>query len=365
MKELAREPLYSDVDVTTRVGGFNAAAPITVASMGSTEIANKHGLAISEGAARCGIPLGIGENVATVWGYAKRVKQNQPCFKERVLTYFESAPVGVGGVVIQQSVEDAYDELWNRVYSDPDFTEHLAKGRLGFEVKLGQGAKPGLGGEIMVERTLALKLKQKFYFPDDPEKIVRPMYERHSAPGTYDREILRSMLRLLKNNYPRARLWVKMGPFRDLGEAIVIGADEGVDAIVVDGKEGGTGMSPMIALKDLGYPTLVCLAEIRRAKRGAASLNAIVSGRLYDGGHIVKSLALGASAVAMGRPFIIAAQAGSAQGVFNFVEAVKAEVQMLTSALGKYALRELGEEDVMAADQEVANMLQIACVYAA
>jgi len=35
-----------------------------------------------------------------------------------------------------------------------------------------------------------------------------------------------------------------------------------------------------------------------------------------------------------------------ADGIVNFVEAVKTEAQMLTSALGKYILRRLSKEDV-------------------
>ena len=154
MEELMREPLFTDVKTSVRVGGFTASMPVVMASMGSTDVFNKVSLESARAAAKAGIPMGVGENVATVWGYGRRVKPSQPCFKERVMTYLGSCEEGFGGVVIQQSVEDAYDELWNRVYSDPDIEPYIAEGRVGFEIKLGQGAKPGLGGETFVGLSL-------------------------------------------------------------------------------------------------------------------------------------------------------------------------------------------------------------------
>lgn len=364
MEELAREPLYSDVDTSAEVGDFRTLLPITVASMGSTDVVNRLGLLLAEGAAKAGLIMGLGENVATVWGYDRRIDHRQPCFKERALTYLANLPAGMGGLLVQQSVEDAYDELWNRVYSDPELTPYVEKGLLGFEVKLGQGAKPGLGGEIQVNRDHALRLKQKFYFPVDPEVVVQDEYGRYSAPGTYTPEILRSMIRLIRNNYPRVRLWLKLGPYRDLDEVVDIAVREGVDAMVLDGKEGGTGMAPGICMRDLGLPTLSCLGHIRKWRGSGIRMPAILSGRLHDGGDVVKALCLGASATAIGRPFVIAAQVGGSTGVLRYVEAVQKQVQLLISALGKYRLTDLAIEDIGALVRDVAAMLQVQFVYA-
>lgn len=363
MTELLREPLYIDVDTEAIVGGFKLRLPLTIGSMGSTDVANRVGIELSEGAARAGIVLGIGENVATMRGYDKRRDPTQPCFKERLFAYLENVEDGYGGVVIQQSIEDAYDELWNKVYSDVDVEPYLEEGLIGFEIKVGQGAKPGLGGEVKIPRELALKLKDKYYIPEDPEKVVKDMYERHSAPGTFTESILSSMIKLIKNNYPKAKVWIKSGPYRDLEKVVEVSAKAGADAVIIDGKEGGTGMSPIVALKDLGYPTIVCLKKIMKLKEKGVKTSLILSGRLYNGGHIVKALALGADAVSMGRPFIVAVQTAGADGIVNFVEALKVEVQMLTSALDKYSIKDLSKEDVGALDPEIARSFGIEYVY--
>ena len=78
---------------------------------------------------------------------------------------------------------------------------------------------------------------------------------------------------------------------------------------------------------------------------------------------MVKSLALGASSTYMALPFLIAALARSEKGVENYIESLKVEMQMLTSALGKYDVGEISLEDVASLDKDVAAMLGIPCVY--
>jgi len=364
MTELQREPLYSDVVLEAAIGGFRSRLPVTMASMGSTEVAHAASAQLGKGAAEAGIPMGLGENIATVWGYAKRTKASMPTFKQRLFAYLDALDGTYGGVVVQQSVEDAYDELWNKVYTDPDIEPHVRKGHVAFEVKLGQGAKPGLGGETKVSRDQAKSLKGKYYFPEDPEAVARDRYERHSAPGTYTEEILRAQLRSLRNNFPRAKIWVKSGPFRDLLALFRVAAQERIDAVLVDGKEGGTGMSPVIALKDLGLPTLACLKRIYDARVEGHLTPYVLSGRLHDGGHVVKALALGATACSLGRPFIVASGVAGAKGITNYLEATEIEMRMLISSVGKYTTRDLSLEDVGSLDRHVADALNIPYVYA-
>jgi len=363
MEELMREPLFTDVDTSCKFGGFNSSLPVAVASMGSTPVYNKVSLDVAKASAEAGIPMGVGENVATVWGYSERVKPSQPCFKERVMTYLENlGDNGKGGVFIQQNVEDAYDELWNRVYSDPDITPYIDKGLVGFEIKLGQGAKPGLGGETFVERSLAIKLADKYVFDADPRTVQKELYERHSAPGTYTPEILRSMIRIMRNNYPRARIWVKMGPYRELEDVARLCSEEKVDAFWIDGKEGGTGLSPVTALKDLGLPLLAVLGKIMKLSR-ETTIDYVASGRLVDGADVVKVLCFGARAAGLGRPFVVTAYAAGAEGVKKYLETIKMEVQLLTSAVGKYSVESLGPEDIRATGRDVAEALGIKSIY--
>ncbi|ADN49757.1 glutamate synthase-related protein [Vulcanisaeta distributa] len=363
MAELLREPTFMDVNLEGSLGGFKVSMPIVVGSMGSTSIASKFSLEIARAAAKAGIVMGIGENVATVRGYSRRYTRGHPSFKERLMAYLTNVDK-YGGVVIQQNVEDAYDELWNKVYSDKDVEPYIEEGLIGFEIKMGQGAKPGLGGVIKIPREEAIRLKAKYHFEIDPEKVKDKFITRYSVPGTYTEDILRGMIRFMKTAYPRARIWIKLGPYRDVDRVISIAHEEGAHAVVIDGKEGGTGMAPSVAMKDLGYPTIVALKKIHDARKlGIMDTSLLLAGRLYNGSHVVKAVALGASGAYMARPFLIAAMVKGEKGVLNYIEAVKEEMQMLVSALGKYDIREVNTEDVAAIDRGIAEMFGIPYVY--
>ena len=76
---------------------------------------------------------------------------------------------------------------------------------------------------------------------------------------------------------------------------------------------------------------------------------------------MVKSLALGVSSIYTAWLFLIAA--GGEEGVENYIELLKVEIQMLMSALGKYDVGEISSEDVASLDKDVAAMLGILYVY--
>jgi isopentenyl diphosphate isomerase/L-lactate dehydrogenase-like FMN-dependent dehydrogenase len=109
---------------------------------------------------------------------------------------------------------------------------------------------------------------------------------------------------------------------------------------------------------------------------------------------MVKALALGADAIAMGRPFLISSYAywfaehiierelyrrnllmrlisgffspnGKSESfVLNFIESVATECKILTSAVGKYDVRELAKEDLGALNRKVAEMFAVEYIYA-
>jgi len=68
-------------------------------------------------------------------------------------------------------------------------------------------------------------------------------------------------------------------------------------------------MSPTLAMQDLGLPLISCIVHLRRAMKKGINFDVVLSGRLYNGSHLVKTLALGASGIAMGRPFLISCYA--------------------------------------------------------
>jgi isopentenyl diphosphate isomerase/L-lactate dehydrogenase-like FMN-dependent dehydrogenase len=347
--ELGREPVYRDVDLDTLVGGFRSTLPLYVSAFGSTEAASVNlGLSVSRQAGRLGIPMVVGENVMPVNGYGRiEEAQAERSLLPRITAYAEHALDGCGGVVVQQSTEDADAEVWNLVYSDPNVQPLLESGRLAFELKVGQGAKPGLGGMTVLDAVTATRLADAFTI-DPVFGVGCTAVLRSSSPGTFTDEILRNQVRLMRNNFPRARTWVKLPPARDVREAAFVAWEAGADAVTVDGAEGGTGWAPVAFLQDVGLPLGECL---RRIGRHSSCL--LASGRMWEGVRVAKCLALGATAVGLGRAALIAADTDAEDGLINLVECLSLELQMLTSALGKYHVGLLEPEDVWSGAETV------------
>lgn len=337
--ELAREPVYQDVELDTLVGGFQSTLPLYLSAFGSTQAASVDlGLAASRQAGRLGIPMVIGENVMPVNGYGRLSGSAGRSLLGRITAYAAQLLAGRGGVVVQQSTEDADAEVWNLVYSDPNVQALLESGRLAFELKVGQGAKPGLGGMTLLDQAAAARLAGAFTM--DP-LFAGGTVLRCASPGTFTEEILRQQIRLMRNNYPRARVWVKLPPARDVRAAALVAWEAGADAVTVDGAEAGTGWAPATFLQHVGLPLGECLRRI-----GEHRSCLLVSGRMWEGARVAKCLALGADAVGLGRAALIAVDTDAEHGLANLVECLSLELRMLTSALGKYHVGELAKEDL-------------------
>lgn len=340
--DLAREPTYRDVELRTSVGGFAAALPVYVSAFGSTQVAGTGlGRAVARQAGALGLPMVIGENVVPINGYGRLGPAGDSALLGRLREYCAAVPDGLGGVVVQQSTEDADAEVWNLVYSDPSAQPLLNSGRLGFELKVGQGAKPGLGGMTLVAGQTAVRLEDQ-YLVDPVFGADAPTVLRSSAPGTFTQEILAHQVHLMRNNYPRARVWVKLPPGRDIAEASEVAWAAGADAVTVDGTEGGTGWAPSAFLDHVGLPLVECL---RRIGQSPVTGQLLVSGLMWEGARTTKALALGANAIGLGRAALLAADTDPEAGLTRLVECLALELRMLISALGRYTVAGLSEVD--------------------
>jgi hypothetical protein len=167
--DLGREPLYTDVELAADFGGMTAPLPVYVSALGSTRVASAS-VGLSRQAGRLGVPMVIGENVAPMNGFRSAGDDHRKGLLDRIHAYLEELPDGLGGICVQQSTEDANHEVWNQVYSDPAVGGLLATGRLAFELKVGQGAKPGLGGLTLIAEETAAGLDGQYAI----ERLAEP-----------------------------------------------------------------------------------------------------------------------------------------------------------------------------------------------
>ncbi len=171
------------------------------------------------------------------------------------------------------------------------------------EIVVGQGAKPGTGG-LLLGMKVSERVSRMRTLPlgvDQRSTVRHPDFL-----GADDLAIKVEELRIATNY--QVPIFLKMGATRPRYD-VAIAAKAGVDVVVVDGAEGGTGASPELLLNHTGIPTMSAIRAAREAldecgMSGKVSL--VAAGGIRSGVDAAKCLALGADAVMIGNAAMMA-----------------------------------------------------------
>ncbi|GEO81277.1 glutamate synthase-related protein [Pararhodospirillum oryzae] len=248
------------------------------------------------------------------------------------------------------------------------------------EIYISQGAKPGLGGQLMAKKVT----RELAAIRGIPEGIDLRSPSRHPDIMGADDLVIKIEEFREATGYAKP-ISVKMGAGR-VRDDIKIAYKDGFDFVQLDGMQGSTGAASTEVLENMGIPTLAALQE---ALDGLAEIDhkgdmpIVLMGGIKDGVDAVKALALGASAVAMGTAALIAGGCIScmqchvgncvvgiatqdpehearyktevqAQAMHRFFEAVRWQIAALTQALGHTDVRQLSRADLVALTPEAA-----------
>ncbi|HJX13921.1 MAG TPA: glutamate synthase-related protein [Dehalococcoidales bacterium] len=172
------------------------------------------------------------------------------------------------------------------------------------EIKIGQGAKPGIGGHLPGEKVSA-DVSLTRMIPEGTDAISpAPQHDIYSI------EDLAQLIYALKEatNYTKP-ISVKIAAVHNaaaIASGIVRG---GADIVVLDGLRGATGAAPKVIRDNVGIPIELALASVdsrlrQEGIRNQASI--VVSGGIRNSADIAKAIALGADAVYIGTAALIA-----------------------------------------------------------
>ncbi|MGH9885520.1 MAG: glutamate synthase-related protein, partial [bacterium] len=159
------------------------------------------------------------------------------------------------------------------------------------QIKMAQGAKPGEGGQL------------------PGHKVYPPIAKvRHSTPGVglisppphhdiYSIEDLAELIHDLKNANHEARISVKLVAEVGVGTIAAGVAKAKADVVLISGHDGGTGASPLTAIKHAGVPWELGLAETHQVlvlNDLRSRITVETDGQLKTGRDVVIAALLGA-----------------------------------------------------------------------
>ena len=163
------------------------------------------------------------------------------------------------------------------------------------EIKMGQGAKPGIGGHLPGAKIVD-DISRTRMIPEGSDAISPAPHH-----DIYSIEDLRQLVYSLKEatNYEKPII-VKIAAVHNIA-AIASGiARSGADIISIDGFRGGTGAAPTRIRDNVGIPIELALASVDKALRDEGirdNVSIIVGGSIRSSADIVKAVALGADCV--------------------------------------------------------------------
>ena len=187
-------------------------------------------------------------------------------------------------------------------------TKQVASGRFGvtceylmsageLQIKIAQGAKPGEGGQL------------------PGHKVSKEIaHVRHTTPGVtlisppphhdiYSIEDIAQLIYDLKMTNPAARVSVKLVSEVGVGTVAAGVAKAKADMVLIAGHDGGTGASPLTAIKHTGLPWELGLAETQQTlvnNRLRDRIRVQVDGQLRTGRDLAVAALLGAEEFGFG-----------------------------------------------------------------
>lgn len=271
--QLAKIPLNNDVLVNTRtVIGPKALQPLVI----ETPIYVTH---MSFGALSKEIKIALARGSALV----------------------KTAMCSGEGGILPQSLAESYKYIFEYVPNKYSVTLDNLKRVDAIEIKIGQSAKPGMGGHLPGGK-VTKEIAETRGFAEG-EDIISPA----NFADIKNREDLKKLVSLLREQSEGKPIGIKFAA-GNIEDDLEVAVYSEPDFITLDGRPGATGASPKFIKSATSIPTIFALYRARKflANKGIQDISLIITGGLRVSSDFAKALALGADAVAIGTACLMA-----------------------------------------------------------
>jgi glutamate synthase domain-containing protein 2 len=171
------------------------------------------------------------------------------------------------------------------------------------EFKYAQGAKPGLGGHLLGDKSTLVVAKMRESVPW--VSLFSP-FPFHSV---YSVEDHRKHIDWVKTVNPEALVSVKVSTPTDVDMVAVGSFFAGAHIIHIDGSYGGTGAAPEVAKKTIAMPVELAIPRVHRFLAAEGIRDEVVlmaSGGVRTADDVAKAIALGADGCVLGTSELVA-----------------------------------------------------------
>lgn len=208
---------------------------------------------------------------------------------------------GEGGI-IEDSIGNAYKYIFEYVPNLYSVTPENLRRVDAIEIKIGQSAKPGMGGHLPGHKVTA-EIAAARGFPEGSDILSPSKFVDLGTP-----EALRRRVEELREASGGAPIGVKIAAGHIEEDMDFILEAGNVDFITVDGRPGGTGSAPKYVKLAMSIPTPFALYRARKHLdlRRAEGVSLVITGGLRIAPDFAKALAMGADAVAVATASLIA-----------------------------------------------------------
>ncbi|MEN8137832.1 MAG: glutamate synthase-related protein [Bacteroidota bacterium] len=353
--QLAKIPINDNVDINTKtIIGKNAKhplvidTPIIISHMSFGALSKEFKIALAKGSASVNTVICSGE-----------------------------------GGILPDELANAYKYIFEYIPNKYSLTDNNLKKVDAIEIKIGQSAKPGMGGHLPGNKVTG----------EIAEIRGREAGKDIHSPSSYEdirnKEELKSKVDWLRNKSEGKPIGVKIAAGnieQDL--EVIIYANP--DFITIDGRGGATGSAPKFIKDNTSVPTLFALyrASMFLKKHKRTDISLIITGGLRISPDFTKAIALGASAVAIATSAMIAGGCQqyricntgkcpvgiatqdpelrkrididkSSKRIENFLSVSTKELEVFARITGNYDIHNLSIDDLCTTNYEISEKTSI------
>jgi methylamine---glutamate N-methyltransferase subunit C len=207
---------------------------------------------------------------------------------------------GEGGVILE-SIDNAYKYIYEYVPNEYSLTDETLQKAAAVEIKIGQSAKPGMGGHLPGKKVTS-EIAAVRGFPEGQDITSPAHFKDIKTADDLKKKV--AWLREMSGGKP---IGVKIAAGNIEADLEVILQAE-PDFITIDGRPGATGAAPRYVKAVTSIPTLFALYRARKFldDKGADNISLVITGGLRVSSDFAKALALGADAVAIASAALMA-----------------------------------------------------------